>query len=60
MRDYEGVHVCVWNPRVSKTAREKQVPNIIDYMLYDNNKGKKEVKEKESEDVRGKGQTDAV
>ena len=41
MRDYEGVHVCVSNPRVSKTAREKQVPNIIDYMLYDNNKGKR-------------------
>ena len=59
MRDYEGVHVCVSNPRVSKTAREKQVPNIIDYMLYNHNKGK-EVKEKESEDVRGKGQTDAV
>ena len=51
--------MCVSNPRVSKTAREKQVPNIIDYMLYNNNKGK-EVKEKESEDVRGKGQTDAV
>ena len=33
--------MCVSNPRVSKTAREKQVPNIIDYMFYDNNKGKR-------------------
>ena len=42
--------------RVSKTAREASAQY---YYMYDNNKGK-EVKEKESEDVRGKGQTYAV